>query len=345
MLCLGDRSSKVRFYENLNCEPEESPLTNLVNQCMCEKISSNPEVNAFMTKQMKAFNAVEDAGTVISYRCVECRGCKKCKEGELYENISISEEVQQHVVIKAVSVDLVENKCMSRLPFMQDPRVKLAPNSKQALKVYNRITKSLQNSQSDKEAVLKAFNKIISRGYASATTDLSVEQQERLKSSDIQNFIPWTVMYKETSISTPVRPVFNASLPTPSGYSLNDILAKGINGLNKLQEIVIRWGMHAFRFHYDVTSMYNNIKLDERDWCAQRLYFNPSLDPNVPPVEYIMTTNIYGVKSSGNIAEYAIRETARQSKDEYPDAYDAVANDTYVDDCLTGADSEEKAAR
>ena len=94
VLCLGDRSSKVRFYENLNCEPEESPLTNLVNQCMCEKISSNPEVNAFMTKQMKAFNSVEDAGTVISYRCVECRGCEKCKEGELYDNISISEEVQ-----------------------------------------------------------------------------------------------------------------------------------------------------------------------------------------------------------------------------------------------------------
>ena len=230
---------------------------------MCEKISPNPEVNAFMAKRMKAFNSVEDAGTVISYRCVDCRKCKGCKEGELYENISISEEVQQDVVVKAVSVNLAENECTSRLPFMQDPRVKLAPNSKQALKVYTRITKSLQNSQSDKEAVLKAFNKLISRGYASATTDLSEEQQEMLKKSDIQNFIPWTVVHKESSISTPVRPVFNASLPTPSGYSLNDILAKGINGLNKLQEIVIRWGMHAFGFHCDVTSMYNNIKLDE----------------------------------------------------------------------------------
>ena len=115
LLCLGDRASKARFYEDLNCEPEESHLSNLVNECMCEKISSNPEVNAFMVKRMKAFNAVEDAGTVISYRCVGCRKCKGCKEGELYENISLSEEVQQDVVIKAVSINLVENVCISRL--------------------------------------------------------------------------------------------------------------------------------------------------------------------------------------------------------------------------------------
>ena len=109
-------------------------------------------------------------------------------ESEQYKNVSIREEVEQDVIVKAVTIDHLNDKSISRLPFMQDPH--LAPNSKQALKVYTRITKTLQNSISDKEAVLKAFNKLLSRGYAFATKGLSLEQKDVLKNSDIQNFIP-----------------------------------------------------------------------------------------------------------------------------------------------------------
>ena len=66
-----------------------------------------------------------------------------------------------------------------------------------------------------------------------------------------------------------------------------------------------------------------------------------SLDPNIPPEEYIMISIIYRVKSSGNIVEHAIRDTVKHSKEEYPEAYDAVVKDTYVDDCLSGAADDE----
>ena len=283
-----------------------------------------------------AFETAEDTGTQISYRCVNCRGCKTCKENAQYENVSIREEVEQDLIVRSVTVDTINHKCIARLPFMFDPRVKLAPNIKQALKVYNQMVRMLQNVPADKEAVLKAFNKLLTRGYVSATKELSEEQQQMLKTSDIQNFIPWRVAWKASSITTPCRPVFDASMATPSGYSLNSILAKGINGINKLQEIIIRWFMHAVAFHCDITSMYNNVELDERDWCYQRFFYDKTLDPNSQPEEYIIKTNIYGVKSSGNIAEYAVRETARQFKDVYPAAYDAVVNDSYVDDTASG---------
>ena len=137
-----------------------------------------------------------------------------------------------------------------------------------------------------------------------------------LQNNKIQNFIPWRAVWKESSISTPCRVVFDASQATSSGFSLNDILAKGRNNMNKLVEIVIRWYTHKFAFHTDVQKMYNSVKLQEEDWCLQRYILQENLDPTKIPEEKIIKTLTYGVKSSGNQAEYGLRETTRLSKED-----------------------------
>ena len=60
--------------------------------------------------------------------------------------------------------------------------------------------------------------------------DLTEEKQLMLSSPDVSYWIPWNVQFKD-SVSTPIRPVMNASSITSSGFSLNDILAKGIPDL------------------------------------------------------------------------------------------------------------------
>ena len=104
-------------------------------------------------------------------------------------------------------------------------------------------------------------------------------------------------------------------MSTPSGYSLNDILAKGKNSLNRLQEIAIRWSTHQVGIHSDISKMYNTIQLDQRDWCLQRYIWNENLDPTKIPEEKVIKTLIYGVKPSGNQAEYGLRKVADMSKD------------------------------
>lgn len=64
-------------------------------------------------------------------------------------------------------------------------------------------------------------------------TTFNAQQQQ------IQYFISWRAVWKGNSFSTPCRIVFDASQATASGYNLNDLLAKGRNYLNKLQEILI----------------------------------------------------------------------------------------------------------
>ena len=46
-----------------------------------------------MPKQLKTFEKIENAGTEISYRCIQCRGCSNCKKSSEIECISIEKEV------------------------------------------------------------------------------------------------------------------------------------------------------------------------------------------------------------------------------------------------------------
>ena len=58
------------------------------------------------TKRQRQFNELENAGSEIFYRCIDCRNCGKCKNGEQIELISVQEEVEQGIINKSVTVDV-----------------------------------------------------------------------------------------------------------------------------------------------------------------------------------------------------------------------------------------------
>ena len=67
-------------------------------------------------------------------------------------------------------------------------------------------------------------------------------------------------------------------------------------------EIFIRWRSYDVAYHNDVNTMYNCIELESQYWALQRYWWNDTLDPNLPPVEKVIKTLIYGCKASGNQA-------------------------------------------
>ena len=86
--------------------------------------------------KQKYFEQVENAATEVPYRCVDCRSCQKCKNGEQIELLSIKEEVEQELINKSVTVDVKSGTTTARLPLMDDPSLKLACNKYKALAVY-----------------------------------------------------------------------------------------------------------------------------------------------------------------------------------------------------------------
>ena len=64
------------------------------------------------------------------------------------------------------------------------------------------------------------------------------------------------------TLSTAFRLVFDASLSTASGSSLNDILPQGRSNTNKVVEVPVCWFTHRNAFHTDVQKtmqLFNNI--------------------------------------------------------------------------------------
>ena len=306
-------------------------------------IQVNPDIQMLssnrITTRIKEFEDVENAGSVITYRCIKCRACKDCKNSPHQEEISIKEEVEQHLIDSSITVDLNNKQIIARLPFIDDPSKKLAPNKSIALKIYNQQIKKLDKNPVDKAEIIASESKLQQLGFVDYVDDLTLNQQEILRNSPSQNFIPWRAVWKTTSVSTPCRVVFDASHPTSTGFSLNDILAKGKNNLNKLQEILIRFSTHHVGIHSDIRKMYNTIKLDENHWCYQRYVWQEDLDPRKQPREKVIKTLIYGVRSSGNQAEHGLRTISNIFKDQFPEVNQIIQNDIYVDDCITGEDN------
>ena len=114
--------------------------------------------------------------------------------------------------------------------------------------------------------------------------------------------------------------VFDASHSQGSGYSLNDLLTRSIRKCG---------------FHTDIQKMYNAVYLDKSHWCYQMYLWNNEFEMDNPEWK-VITTLIYGVKSSGNQAECAVRKTAKLMESKYEQVSEIVHKDIYVDDCMSG---------
>ena len=294
------------------------------------------------SKKSKLFEIAENAGSEVNYRCIKCRNCADCKKSGEVQCISIQEEVEQDMIDKSVHVQPDKGITVASLPFLQDPETTLSTNRQTAMSVYRGQVARLNRNPEEKQEVLEAERKMNELGFVAKLDDLSEEQIRSISESKVQHFLPWRVTHNDNSLSTPARLVYDGSMITPSGHSLNSILAKGRNNMNKLVEILIRWFVKRSAYHTDIRKMYSSVQLDEKDWCYQLYLWHDDLSAHEEPIVKVIKTLIWGVKSSGNQAESALRTVARMHEEETPEASRALLEDTYVDDCVSGVDSDQK---
>ena len=294
-------------------------------------------------KCVKQFDEYEKAGTEVSYRCVDCRECLKCKQGARLDSVSIQEEVEQSLCDRSVDVMVDKGESIARLPFVTEPDSKLDPHEIEAvaLKVFRGQTKLLSTRPEDRQAVIESERKLQDLGFVDYVDNLMSEEKTVIF-ENLRYFIPWRAVYNENSKSTPCRLVFDASQATKGGCSLNSLLAKGANSLNKLVEILVRWTTHGHAFHTDVSKMYNRVWLDKQHWRYQLYFWSDELAVDEKPRWKVMKTLTYGVRSSGNLAQCALRKTADICKAELPRAFEVIHYDTYVDDCISGTEGSEQ---
>jgi hypothetical protein len=110
---------------------------------------------------------------------------------------------------------------------------------------------------------------------------------------------------------------------------------------SELRDILMRWRMHRVCFVADIIKMYLQIMVRREDTDLQRIFWRFSPEEDLR--EYRLLTVIFGTASAPFLALRTLKQIAidEASTEEYDHARDIIQNSFYMDDVLSGGDTEE----
>lgn len=90
-----------------------------------------------------------------------------------------------------------------------------------------------------------------------------------------RNYLPHHPVIKESSSTTKIRPVFDASCKTDNGNSLNSELLVGPTIQSDLFSILIHWRKNQYACTGDIEKMYRQVWVYPEDSEFQRILHQP----------------------------------------------------------------------
>ena len=290
------------------------------------------EVNA-LRKLQKA----QSEGLNIEYRCPKCRACADCRRSFETERVSLREEAEDQMIWDSVTIDWANKRIICYLPLRGKPEEFLSNNRDIALRTLDQQCYKYSKDIETKEAIIKAFEKLMKNGQMVLWEDLTEEEKKVVDSKGLSHYIVWRIVFK-ASLSTPARPVFDGSQNTKhradgsAGRCLNDAVVKGRVVTLNLVRMVLRFCVGLFALQGDLKQFYASIKLIMEQWNLQKVLYRKNLDPKEPVQEALIKTLIWGIKSVSAQSECAIIKLAEAVKNEFPLLADFLINSRFVDD-------------
>ena len=135
-------------------------------------------------------------------------------------------------------------------------------------------------------------------------------------------------VYKD-SATTPLRVVFDGSMKTTSGVSLNDQLLIGPTEYSLLIDILIRFRRYPYVLTTDFSKMYWAVGLAEEDRDYHRFLWREN--PTDPVTDYRMTRVTFGIASAAFLATNSVSHLAKENEAKFSVAAKAVRKLFYVD--------------
>ena len=220
-----------------------------------------------------------------------------------------------------------------KLPRVPEPP-ELGESRQMAIKRFEQNERSLR-----RKGLLNQFEDVVNE-Y------IELDHAEPVPSVEISHpkepvfYMPIQGVVKESSTTTKMRAVFDASAKSSTGVALNELLLAGPTLHPMLPDILLKFRQHKIACTADVGKMFREISLhpDVRDLhrFLRRRKVGQLEDCRMKRVTF-------GVRSSPFLTTHVIRALAEEHDNTHSLASQAVQTCFYVDDFMSGAESVEKA--
>lgn len=220
---------------------------------------------------------------------------------------------------------LVDGRFCVRIPLKQDPSV-LGDSYQRAAHCLHSLERRLQRKPDLNKMYHEFMMEYKLLGHMSECNDTD-------RHPNVYN-IPHHGVFRDGSTTTKLRVVFNASSPTTSGVSCNDIQMVGPTVQDDLMSILLRFRQHKYVLSADVEKMYRQIIVHPSDRHLQHILWRDTTDESVKT--FVLNTVTYGTSSAPFLATRCIKQIGLECKNK--DIAEIIKHDFYVDDLLTGAD-------
>lgn len=241
-----------------------------------------------------------------------------------YKPLSSEEAVCESLFVKSLTRNEVRRFVVT-IPLKQTP-AKLGNSYENAKKRLFSLERKFERNLEFKELYTEFINEYKDLGHM-----LKIDSHD---DSEISYYMPHHGVIKETSTTTKLRTVFDASCCTDTGYSFNDLQMVGPTIQPDLLTTLLRFRKYNYVIAGDIEKM---VLVQPNQRPLQRILWREN--PNDPIDIYELTTVTYGTTSAAYLAIRCLYQLGIENSEASPRASDVIKNHFYVDDMLSGADT------
>ena len=227
-----------------------------------------------------------------------------------------------------------EGRFVVPLP-LNNKAIPLGESRTMAVQRFKNLERSLY-----RKGQFKEFARCISEYFQLGHAE-SIPTEALKKPSSEVYYMPMHAVWKDSSTTTKLRVVFDASAKSTSGSSLNDQFLVVPTVHPPLIDVLMRFRRPKVAMTTDVSKMYREVIIPEDQRDLHRFLWRE--DRVQPMHEYRMTRLTFGISASSFAANMALRRNVLDHQQEYPQAAKVAMESFYVDDGLVGADSVNEA--
>ena len=235
---------------------------------------------------------------------------------------TVSDYDSQKIAEFERSISFREGAYHVKLPWHEDKLAEVPSNEHVALAVLDRVVHKLE-----KDHMLSQYREVFEQQESEG-----IIERIAVDPKDFKNYvwIPHRPVFKsDAQTTTKIRPVYNCSLKTKGGNSLNEASYPGVNLMSDMLELLLMFRTNKYAMLADIRKAFLMIKLSHVEDRNRFCFF---MKQGTQLICYRFTTIIFGFNASPFILNFVLKHHAR--KFPLDECTRMLLNNFYVDNLI-----------